>query len=50
MLRRAFDWVFRSREDGRVVLAQAPNAPLWIFLLVAFVLTGLKGLGISGGT
>jgi hypothetical protein len=26
------------------------NAPLWIFLGAACVITGLRGLGISGGT
>ena len=34
-LRRAFDWFFRSREDGRIVVAQLPNLPLWIFIASA---------------
>ena len=25
-------WWFRSRETGRITIAQAPNPPLWIFL------------------
>lgn len=25
-------WWFRSRETGKITLAQAPNLPLWIFL------------------
>ena len=25
-------WWFRSRETGRITIAQAPNTPLWIFL------------------
>jgi hypothetical protein len=37
VLRRAFDWVFRSREDGRIVVAQLPNVPLGIFLVTAVV-------------
>ena len=36
--------MFRSRETGRVVIAQFPNVPLWIFLgtvvVRAFVETG----------
>lgn len=30
--RRAFDWAFRDRQTGAVVVAQAPNPPLWVFL------------------
>jgi hypothetical protein len=26
------DWLFRDRRTGRIVVAQAPNLPLWIFL------------------
>lgn len=39
--RRAFDWMFRSRVDGRVVLGQAPNLAILSFtgaLILAFVL------------
>ena len=28
----SFGWWFRSRETGRITIAQAPNPPLWIFL------------------
>lgn len=28
----AFDWMFRSRETGRITIAQLPNPPLGIFL------------------
>ena len=31
-LQRAFDWMFRDRATGDIVVAQAPNPPLWIFL------------------
>ena len=30
--RAAFDWCFRSREDGRITIAQPPNVALWIFI------------------
>ena len=26
------DWLFRDRRTGRIVVAQVPNLPLWIFL------------------
>ncbi|MCY7326313.1 MAG: hypothetical protein LH605_09310 [Microbacteriaceae bacterium] len=41
LARRAFDWMFRSRVDGRVVLGQAPNLAILSFtgaLILAFVL------------
>ncbi len=28
----AFDWCFRDRRTGRIVIAQYPNLALWIFL------------------
>ena len=31
-LRRAFDAIFRDRRTGRIVIAQFPNLPLWLFL------------------
>lgn len=34
-LRRALDWAFRSRVDGRITVAQWPNLPLWLFLGLA---------------
>jgi hypothetical protein len=37
LIRRAFDWLFRDRRTGRVVVAQLPNAPLAIFLVVSVV-------------
>jgi hypothetical protein len=30
---RAFDWVFRSRETGDIVIAQWPNVPLAVFIV-----------------
>ena len=32
MLGRALDWTFRSRETGRIVVGQRPNALLILFL------------------
>lgn len=30
---RAADWVFRSRETGRITIGQMPNLPLWVFAI-----------------
>ena len=46
--RRAFDWVFRDRETGRVVIAQLPNAPLAIFIVAALVRALLHPAGTVG--
>lgn len=32
MARRMLDWVWRSRETGRITIVQFPNAALWLFL------------------
>ena len=39
-MRRAIDWMFRSRRTGRITIAQFPNTALWLFLVAAF----LRGL------
>ena len=46
------DWLFRDRTTGRIVIAQFPNTPLWIFL--AAELLGLvvhspivRGVGLA---
>lgn len=31
-VRRLVDWLFRDRSTGRLVVAQWPNLPLWLFL------------------
>jgi hypothetical protein len=36
-VQRAFEWVFRSRIDGRIVIAQSPNLSLWIFVVARVV-------------
>jgi hypothetical protein len=35
MLMRAFDWFFRDRRTGRIVVGQWPNLPLWLFGVAA---------------
>ena len=44
--RRVFDWMFRSRETGRVVIFQLPNVALGLFFVAAVVrrFAGLAGL------
>ena len=37
MLMQWLDWFFRDRRSGRVVIAQWPNLPLWLFGLAAVV-------------
>jgi len=44
-VRRAFDWSFRSRTDGQVVVAQLPNLSLWIFIVASVV-----GASLDAGT
>lgn len=34
-MRRLFDWFFRDRRTGAVVIGQWPNAPLWLFGIAA---------------
>lgn len=36
-MRRLFSWAFRSRIDGRIVIAQRPNLSLWVFLVASLV-------------
>ena len=47
-LGRAFDWAFRDRRTGRVVIAQAPNAPLVVFLVAAVARRVLDLEGSAG--
>lgn len=48
MLRQAFDWTFRSREDGRIVVAQVPNVALGVFLVAATIDRLLEPGGRAG--
>lgn len=34
-MRSGFDWLFRSRVDGRIAIGQLPNAALVVFLVAA---------------
>jgi hypothetical protein len=45
MLMRFVDWAFRDRHTGRIVIAQWPNLPLWIFIAASVVemLVGAQG-------
>lgn len=36
--RQAFDWLFRSRETGRITIAQFPNVAMGVFLVAVFLL------------
>lgn len=36
-LARAWRWVFEDRTTGRIVIAQWPNLPLWLFVAAAAV-------------
>lgn len=45
--RRAFDWMFRSRADGRIVMGQAPNLAILVFtgaIILAFLLPPRAGV------
>jgi hypothetical protein len=37
IIRRAFRWMFVSRRTGRITIAQWPNIPLWVFIVMAAV-------------
>ena len=44
-VRRAFDWLFRSRTDGRIVIGQFPNLSLW-----SFIVARVAGAFLDAGT
>lgn len=37
LLKSLIDWLFRNRQTGRITIAQAPNVPLWLFIVAAAV-------------
>lgn len=39
-MKNAVDWLFKSRETGKITIAQRPNIPLWGFI-AASVLAAL---------
>ena len=53
MMRDGIRWMFEDRKSGRLVIAQAPNLPLWVFLgawlaSAVFHPSGRTGLLIKG--
>ena len=44
------DWMFRSRENGRITLAQPPNWPLGVWLLASVVMWLSHPKGPVGGS
>lgn len=50
-MRRTFDWWFRSRADGQIVIAQLPNLSLWVFIVArvaqAFLDAGTSPAGAA---
>jgi hypothetical protein len=44
--RRAVRWMFASRRSGRLTVAQWPNIPLWIFIILT---VGYHVLSAKGG-
>ena len=48
MLRRAFDWLFRDRTTGRIVVMQWPNVPLATFLVATVVRVVTHPHGTAG--
>jgi hypothetical protein len=47
-LRRVFDWVFRDRRTGKVVIAQLPNLVLSLFLVAIAIRWLLHPTGMTG--
>lgn len=47
-LRTWFDWMFRSRVDGRVVIGQFPNVALIVFIVATVLRWLLSPHGTAG--
>jgi hypothetical protein len=47
-LRRVFDWLFRDRRTGKVVIAQLPNLALSLFLVAIAIRWLLHPAGMAG--
>jgi hypothetical protein len=47
-MKRAFDWLFRDRETGDIVIAQWPNLPLLVFLVASVAKRLLDPSGTVG--
>ena len=46
-MRGLFDWFFRDRRTGAVVIGQWPNLPLWLFAAAALARWGLDASGYA---
>ena len=46
---RAIDWTFRDRTTGGITIAQSPNPPLWIFLILTALAWLAEWMGGSFG-
>ena len=46
--RSAIGWFFRNPDTGEIVVAQAPNLPLWVFLAATAVRLLLHPDGTAG--
>jgi hypothetical protein len=46
--RRAIRWMFVSRTSGRLTIAQWPNIPLWVFIVLTVGLHILHPKGTAG--
>jgi hypothetical protein len=47
-MRRSLDWLFRDRTTGRIVVAQWPNPPLWVFIVATAIRAVLHPHGAIG--
>jgi hypothetical protein len=47
-MRRFLDWLFRDRTTGRIVVAQWPNPPLWVFIVATAIRAVLHPHGAIG--
>ncbi len=45
MVRRAYEWMFRSRQTGQIVIAQFPNLALGLYLAAALTRRALDPAG-----
>ena len=47
-MKRAFDWLFRDRQTGEIVIGQRPNVPLIVFLVASIAKRILDPAGAPG--
>jgi hypothetical protein len=46
--RQVVDWLLASRADGRIVIAQWPNLPLWVVIAAAVFRWLVHPAGLGG--